>query len=197
MLVACGSESEESAAEPAAPTPTPAPAAPEAAEVAPAAATLTEGFFSLKVDGETRRFEHMPAEGNMAMPVATRVTAQASASGDHGASLILMGIDVRSATFPASFQMVPPSRENGMRSQMPTVEYHDESGARHVAVGVQIDCASLDEHVLRCSFGEVEVRNPSTDATLTLSEGEIEVALVYDEGVDQTSRLLGAATGTL
>ena len=43
----------------------------------------------------------------------------------------------------------------------------------------------------------VQVRNPRTDATLTLSEGETEVALVYDEAVDQASQLLGEATGTL
>lgn len=195
MTSACGAESAESTAEPAVTTPAPAPTAPEPAAAAPAA-QLTEGFISLKVDGQAMRFEHAPAEDNTAMPQATRVTARANVSGDHGARLILMGIDVRAATLPASFQMVPPSRENGMRPRMPTVEYYDETGARFVAVGAQVDCASLEEHVLRCSFGELRVRNPRTDATLTLSEGEVEMALVYDEAVDQAARLLGGATGT-
>ena len=192
MMIGCGSESGESAAEPATAR-APAPTEPAAA----AAPQLTEGFISLKVDGQARRFEHVPAEDIIVLPQATQVTARANASGDHGASLILHGVDVRAATFPASFRMVPPSRENRMRTQMPTIEYYDESGARHVAVGVAVDCASLEERVLRCSFGEIQVRNPTTDATLTLSEGEVEITLVYDEAMNQAAQIIGGATGTL
>lgn len=84
-----------------------------------------------------------------------------------------------------------------MRIQMPSVEYIDESGARFVAVGSTIECASFEEQVLRCSFGDMLLQNPDTGATLRLSEGQSETKLVSDAAIDATERLLQGATGTL
>ncbi|MFT5353024.1 MAG: hypothetical protein ACI9KE_000221 [Polyangiales bacterium] len=197
VLVGCGSQD---AATPAAE----ANANPEVAAVpsqpsSPATAeapTTTEGFISVMVDGRPMRFDYMPAEDNFAMRSGTTVRARASAGTEHGVRIHFLGTDLRQETLPATFETVMPSRENGMRVQMPSVEYIDESGARFVVVGSTIQCASFDEQVLRCSFGDLTLQNPDTDATVQLSEGQSETMLVSDAAIDSVERLLQGATGT-
>lgn len=200
VLAGCGSEdaaspsaegpaSPETAAVASAPA---APAAPEAAE----APTTTEGFISVKVDGSPMRFDYLPADDNWAMPSNSRAAARAGAGTEHGIRIIFLGTDLRQETLPATFETVMPSQENAMRTRMQSVEYWDESGARFVVPFSVIECASLEQQVLRCSFGELTLQNPDTDATLQLSEGQIESKLVYDAATDTAARVLQGATGT-
>jgi len=142
------------------------------------------------------RFDYMPADRNRVLPGATMVAAQASADTEHGVRIVLSGTDVRQETLPATFEFVAPSRQNGMRVRAPTIEYRDESGARFVSVTTPVTCTSLEQQVLRCSFGAVTVRNPHTDATVQLSGGQIEVKLVTDAAADMAVRALHGATGT-
>jgi hypothetical protein len=138
----------------------------------------TTGFIEAKVDGELKRFEHLPAAGNMVAANGTFLRAVASAESKEEFKFTLTHLDVREMEFPTVIQNAPLSM------RLAGMNYRDAEGTGHTVAfnDESLECQSLEELLLKCTFsGTSHVKG---GGTVEITEGRLEVQLNSNAATD-------------
>lgn len=193
LCVACD-DAPESAEPSTSPDPTNEPTTPEPADEA--APETTTGFIEATVDGESKRFEYLPARENMVYTRLTKMEAKAGPDSEEGFELLLMGIDVRQLELPAVIRggMREAVRGNLAAAQrMPSLKYRNTAGETSIVIfnDDSLECQSLEGLVLSCTFSATL----NGDAgTIEVTNGRLQVTLGSDQLADSfTDNTVGRA----
>jgi hypothetical protein len=197
LCVACDDPPDDEVAAPASSEPNVEAPQPTTPTPAPEAAETTTGFIEAKVDGELKRYEHLPATDNIVLSRITKMTARPSADSEEGLQLLLLGTDVRTVELPMVFshdmQAAIRGGDLSAAGRMPSLKYWDAEGNRYVLVfnDESLECQSLEDLVLTCTFSGTA----SGDAgAVEITDGRAQVLLTTNETADAfTESTVGAA----
>lgn len=190
LCVACGGERSDGAS----PDPSgPATPADEAASVAPepapdppsTAPTTTPGFIEATVNGEPKRFEHLPANHNTAAANGTFMEALARPDGEESFRLTLVRVDVRRLELPAEI------RHDVRAMQLASLVYRDAEGTNYtLPFREPLRCQSLEDLRLRCTFSGTAFGD---GGPVEITEGRLDVQLTTNDARDAIIEATGTA----
>jgi hypothetical protein len=146
-----------------------------------AQATQSAGRVAFTVNGESRTFEHLPADHNRYTPLASTITARPSDGAREQLSITFLSIDLKKQQYPTQ---LPPARGRGAGANplaaMANVglSYIDAGGREWAGPGqVRVDLFGPDGIIVG-TFADVTL--PHTDKSLpeiTLTDGTFSVRI--------------------